>query len=174
MIISGAVVTVDGTMAGGGAATACKRAPWREATEWRDTAGSSSATSWSKTARNRAVAWRRSVMGIVTPAWRRALARSRLMAGDEVTLRAWTIVLGMEIAAVAVAVYGFGVLVLLVGAPLVVASVVTLAVVRFSEIARQRRAAVAEDDRPAYPCGLMSGFFDAPTRSFVGSGISPN
>ncbi len=83
-------------------------------------------------------------------------------------VRLWTAVLGMEIVAVAVAVFGFGWLVLLAGVPLIIATVLIIAVVKFSEIARSRRALrehKRDPERTVYVApigqrGLMSGFFD--------------
>jgi hypothetical protein len=76
-------------------------------------------------------------------------------------LRLWTVVLAMEIAAVAAAVWLFGYLVLLVGAPLIVATVCVLVVVRLSEAARARQQARAGTVviEPVPQAGLMSGFF---------------
>lgn len=87
-------------------------------------------------------------------------------------LRMGTVVLGMEIAAVAVAVYGFGLLVLLVGVPLIVVTVLIVLVAAVSERnrrSRQARADQAEHARAIDPegtvylgRGLMSGFFELP------------
>lgn len=87
-------------------------------------------------------------------------------------LRMGALVIGMEIAAVAVAVYGFGVLVLLVGVPLVVVTVLIVLVAALSERnrrVRQERAEQAAQARTIDPegtvylgRGLMSGFFELP------------
>lgn len=88
-------------------------------------------------------------------------------------VRLWILVLAMEIAAVVVAVLGFGWLILLVGAPLVVATVCLLGVVKLSDVRQsrhQQRTEVAANDpeltvilRPQ--AGLMSGFFEMPART---------
>jgi hypothetical protein len=83
-------------------------------------------------------------------------------------LRLWTVVLAMEVVAVAAAVWVFGYLVLLIGAPLIVATVCVLVVARVSDTARARRQARAESERtvvfhPVPQAGLMSGFF-TPTK----------
>lgn len=87
-------------------------------------------------------------------------------------LRMGALVIGMEIAAVAVAVYGFGWLVLLVGAPLIVVTVLIVLVAAVSERTRrlrQHRVDEAEHARAVDPestvylgRGLMSGFFELP------------
>lgn len=87
-------------------------------------------------------------------------------------LRMGAVVLGMEIAAVAVAVYGFGLLVLLVGVPLIVVTVLIVLVAAVSERnrrIRQERDDQAERARAVDPegtvylgRGLMSGFFELP------------
>ncbi|MGI5126463.1 hypothetical protein ACQEVB_06555 [Pseudonocardia sp. CA-107938] len=83
-----------------------------------------------------------------------------------------TVVLGMEIAAVAFAVYGFGWLVLLIGVPLIVGTLLIVLVATVSERnrrIRQERAEQAEQARKLDPegtvylgRGLMSGFFELP------------
>jgi len=87
-------------------------------------------------------------------------------------LRMGALVLGMEIAAVAFAVYGFGWLVLLVGVPLIIATLLIVLVAAVSE--RNRKARQARDDEAAQARkldpegtvylgrGLMSGFFELP------------
>lgn len=87
-------------------------------------------------------------------------------------LRMGALVLGMEIAAVAFAVYGFGWLVLLVGAPLILVTLLIVLVAAMSE--RNRRLRQARDDEAAQVRkldpegtvylgrGLMSGFFELP------------
>lgn len=93
-------------------------------------------------------------------------------------VRMWALVLGMEIVAVAVAVLGFGWLVLLVGAPLIVVTMLIVLVVWMSEgvrLHRQHRVAAADEARandpertvvfaPVTQRGLMSGFFELPGR----------
>jgi hypothetical protein len=71
-------------------------------------------------------------------------------------------IVGMELAALTVAVLAFGWAVLLVGAPLLVGTLVVLAVVRLWELVRsrlERRRATRWDQAAALPEGLMSGFF---------------
>lgn len=87
-------------------------------------------------------------------------------------LRMGALVIGMEVAAVGVAVYGFGVLVLLIGVPLIVVTVLIVLVAAVSERnrrVRQERAEAAEEARAIDPegtvylgRGLMSGFFELP------------
>lgn len=72
-------------------------------------------------------------------------------------------VVGMELAALIVAVLAFGWPVLLVGAPLLVITLVALVVVRGWELARRgldRRRARRWDQSAAMQGGLMSGFFE--------------
>jgi hypothetical protein len=72
-------------------------------------------------------------------------------------------VIGMELAALVVAVLAFGWPVLLVGVPLFVGTVIALAVVRLWETARrhlERRRAARFDPAATLPSGLMSGFFE--------------
>jgi hypothetical protein len=68
----------------------------------------------------------------------------------------------MELAALTVAVLAFGWPVLLVGAPLVVGSVIVLAVVRLCEAVRQRRERrmISRWGPATTPRGLMTGFFE--------------
>ncbi|MCU1664097.1 MAG: hypothetical protein QOI36_2665 [Pseudonocardiales bacterium] len=71
-------------------------------------------------------------------------------------------VIAMEIAALSVAYVAFGWLVLLVGAPLVLGTVLVLAFVRASEGPRRKlheHRAERWDPRSAVAGGLMSGFF---------------
>lgn len=71
-------------------------------------------------------------------------------------------VVGMELAALLVAVGAFGWPSLLVGVPLLVGTVVALVVVRVWELVRrrvERRRAARWDQAEAVPGGLMSGFF---------------
>jgi hypothetical protein len=72
-------------------------------------------------------------------------------------------IVGMELAALIVAVLAFGWPVLLVGAPLLVGTLVALAVVRVWELVRrglERRRSRRWDQSAALPDGLMSGFFE--------------
>jgi hypothetical protein len=74
-------------------------------------------------------------------------------------------IIAMEIAALAVGYLAFDAAALLVGAPILMATVLVLLVVRASEIPRRRLAAQREsrwDPEAALPGGLMSGFFEAP------------
>jgi hypothetical protein len=71
-------------------------------------------------------------------------------------------VIAMELAALGVAYVGFGWLVLLVGAPVVLGTVLVLAFVGMSEKPRQmlhEHRAQRWDPRQAVAGGLMSGFF---------------
>jgi hypothetical protein len=71
-------------------------------------------------------------------------------------------IVGMELAALTVAVLAFGWAVLLVGAPLFVGTLVVLAVVRLWELVRsrlERRRETRWDEAATLPEGLMSGFF---------------
>lgn len=71
-------------------------------------------------------------------------------------------VVGMELAALVVAVLAFGWPVLLVGAPLLVGTLVMLVVVRLWELVRRRleqHRSTRWDQAAALPDGLMSGFF---------------
>ncbi|MDN5857478.1 MAG: hypothetical protein L0H84_02545 [Pseudonocardia sp.] len=87
-------------------------------------------------------------------------------------LRVGAVLVGMELAAVAVAVYGFGPLVLLVGVPLIVVTVLIMLVAAAAERARRQRTERAEQaahtraidpDSTVYlGRGLMSGFFELP------------
>ncbi|NMH98937.1 hypothetical protein [Pseudonocardia acidicola] len=74
-------------------------------------------------------------------------------------------VIAMEVAALVVAYLAFGWLVLLVGAPLLVGTVLVLVAVRATEVARRKlqdlRPTRWDIDAPA-PGGLMSGFFEIP------------
>ncbi|MFC5996034.1 hypothetical protein ACFQE5_17655 [Pseudonocardia hispaniensis] len=74
-------------------------------------------------------------------------------------------VMGMEIAALVFAYLAFGWPVLLIGAPVLVGTVLLLLVVRASEAPRRRlqaaRATRWETQTPL-PGGLMSGFFEIP------------
>lgn len=72
-------------------------------------------------------------------------------------------VVGMATAALVVAVLAFGWPVLLLGAPLFVATLVALAVVKLWEVPRRRleeHRATRWDPAAATPGGLMSGFFE--------------
>lgn len=72
-------------------------------------------------------------------------------------------VVGMEAAALLVAVLAFGWPVLLVGVPLLVATLVALLVIRLWDVARRRleRRRAARWETTAVPSGgLMSGFFE--------------
>ncbi len=71
-------------------------------------------------------------------------------------------IVGLELAALIVAVLAFGWPVLLVGVPLLVCTLVALAVVRLWELVRRRldrQQATRWDQAAALPEGLMSGFF---------------
>jgi hypothetical protein len=71
-------------------------------------------------------------------------------------------VVGMELAALIVAVLAFGWPVLLVGVPLFVGTLVALVLVRLWELVRsrvERQRATRWDQAAAVPEGLMSGFF---------------
>jgi hypothetical protein len=72
-------------------------------------------------------------------------------------------VIGMEVAALAVAYVYFGWPVLLVGAPALVGTLLVLLFVRASEGLRRRlheHRAARWDQNAALPGGLMSGFFE--------------
>ncbi|WP_219413877.1 hypothetical protein [Pseudonocardia nigra] len=72
-------------------------------------------------------------------------------------------VVALEVAAVVVAYLAFGWPVLLVGAPLLVGTVLVFALVRASEGPRrklQEQRAARWDTTAATPGGLMSGFFE--------------
>jgi hypothetical protein len=74
-------------------------------------------------------------------------------------------ILGMEIAALAVGYLAFDAAALLVGAPLILGTLLVLLVVRASEAPRRRLAeqrAARWDPDAVQPGGLMSGFFEAP------------
>ena len=76
--------------------------------------------------------------------------------------RMGAVIVGMELAALLVAVLAFGWPTLVVLAPLFVATLVAFAVFRlwaWVEPVRERRA-VAGYREPAHPGGLMSGFFE--------------
>lgn len=92
-------------------------------------------------------------------------------------LRMGALVLGMEIAAVAFAVYGFGWLVMLVGAPLILVTLLIVLVAAVSERNRRRRQARADEAAQVQKLdpegtvylgrGLMSGFFELPGAAAV-------
>ncbi|MBC8092203.1 MAG: hypothetical protein H7Y15_09760 [Pseudonocardia sp.] len=75
-------------------------------------------------------------------------------------------VVALAVAALVVAVVGFGPVALVVGAPLLMATVLTLVVLRLSQAPRrrlsERRSARWEHETPEQG-GLMSGFFEVPT-----------
>lgn len=76
-------------------------------------------------------------------------------------------IIAMEIAALVVGYLAFDLAALLVGGPILVITLVLLAVVKFSEAPRRRlqeRRATRWDPDAAAPGGLMSGFFEAPRR----------
>ena len=78
-------------------------------------------------------------------------------------LRMGAMVVGMELAAGLVAYGYFGWPVLLIGAPVVVLTLVALLVIRASEAPRrilQDHRAARWDPDAALPGGLMSGFFE--------------
>jgi hypothetical protein len=80
-------------------------------------------------------------------------------------MRLGAAVVAMQVAALLLAVWAFGAVGLVAGAPLVVATVLVLALVRLSRgplrRLEERRSARWEHDAPE-PGGLMSGFFEAP------------
>ena len=72
-------------------------------------------------------------------------------------------IVAMELAALVVAVLAFGWAVLLVGAPLLVGTLVALAVIRlweFVQVRIERSRAARWEQGPAMTGGLMSGFFE--------------
>jgi small-conductance mechanosensitive channel len=74
-------------------------------------------------------------------------------------------IIAMEIVALAVGYLAFDAAALLVGAPIVMATLLVLIVVRAAEIPRRRLAAQRAtrwDPEAVQPGGLMSGFFEAP------------
>ncbi|WP_214406008.1 hypothetical protein [Pseudonocardia lacus] len=74
-------------------------------------------------------------------------------------------IIAMEIAALAVGYLAFDAAALLVGAPIIMATLLVLLVLRAAEIPRRRLAAQRAsrwDPDAALPGGLMSGFFEAP------------
>ena len=74
-------------------------------------------------------------------------------------------IIAMEIAALVVGYLAFDMAALLVGAPLLMVTVLVLLVVRASEAPRRRLAeqrASRWDPEAAQPGGLMSGFFEVP------------
>ena len=76
------------------------------------------------------------------------------------------LVIGLEAAALVVALLAFGWPVLLVGAPLVVGTALVLLAVHLSERPRRRLAAAraARHVEPPAQGGLMSGFFEVSAR----------
>lgn len=79
-----------------------------------------------------------------------------------------SLVVGMEVAAVAVAVLAFGWPVLLVGVPLLVGTLIVLAAVALSEKPRRKleaQRATRFNPEVAAQGGLMSGFFEIPRQS---------
>lgn len=80
-------------------------------------------------------------------------------------MRLGAAVVAMQVAAVLLAVWAFGPVALVIGAPLVVAAALLPAMGWLSRGARrrseERRSARWEHDTPE-PGGLMSGFFEAP------------
>lgn len=77
-------------------------------------------------------------------------------------------IIAMEVAALAVAYLAFGWPVLMVGAPLLLGTVLVLVVVRVSEGPRRRlqeHRATRWDPTATVPGGLMSGFFEMPAQS---------
>lgn len=82
--------------------------------------------------------------------------------------RMGSVVVGMEVAALLVAYLAFGWPVLLIGAPLLVGTVLMFAMLRVSETPRRRlqeRRAAQWDPAAALPGGLMSGFFEIPAQN---------
>jgi hypothetical protein len=82
-------------------------------------------------------------------------------------LRLGAAVIAMETAALVVALMGFGWPVLLVGAPLMVGTVLVLIFVRLSEAPRrllQAHRAAHWDPEAAVQGGLLSGFFEIPAQ----------
>jgi uncharacterized membrane protein len=80
-------------------------------------------------------------------------------------VRVGATIVAMEVAALAVGYLAFDLGALLVGAPLLMATVLVLVVVRASEAPRRRlreHRATRWDPDAALPGGLMSGFFEAP------------
>lgn len=72
-------------------------------------------------------------------------------------------VVALQVVAFAVAVWAFGLPAAVIGAPLLLATVLVLALVRLSEGPRRRlaaRRAARWDQDAAEPGGLMSGFFE--------------
>jgi uncharacterized membrane protein YfcA len=77
-------------------------------------------------------------------------------------------VVAMEIGALAVAYLAFGWPVLVIGALLLLGTVLVLLVVRASEAPRRRlqeQRAARWDESAAVPGGLMSGFFEVPAQA---------
>jgi uncharacterized membrane protein len=80
-------------------------------------------------------------------------------------VRVGAVIVAMEVVALVVGYLAFDVGALLVGAPLLIATVLVLVVVRASEAPRRRlheHRATRWDPDAALPGGLMSGFFEAP------------
>lgn len=87
--------------------------------------------------------------------------------GRTAVLRLGAMVVAMELAALTVAYASFGWPVLLIGAPVLVGTVLVLLFVRAFEGPRrklQERRAARWDPEAAPPGGLMSGFFEAQKR----------
>jgi hypothetical protein len=85
-----------------------------------------------------------------------------------VFLRLGAAVVAMETVALVLALWAFGWPVLLVGALLLVGTLLVLAVVRLSEVPRRRlqeHRAGRWDPEAAIPGGLMSGFFEVPAQA---------
>lgn len=82
-------------------------------------------------------------------------------------MRMGAAVVAMEIAALAVAYLGFGRVIMVVGAPLLLGTVLVLLVVHLSEAPRRRldeHRAARWDTSAELPGGLMSGFFEIPAQ----------
>ena len=80
-------------------------------------------------------------------------------------IRVGAMIIAMEVAALAVGYLAFDLGALLVGVPLLLATVLVLVVVRATEAPRRRlheHRATRWDQDAALPGGLMSGFFEAP------------
>jgi len=80
-----------------------------------------------------------------------------------VQVRLWAALVAMEVAALVVALWAFGWPVLLIGAPLLVATLILVVALRLSEGPRRRlreHRATRFDPKAALPGGLMSGFFE--------------
>lgn len=80
--------------------------------------------------------------------------------------RATVMVIGLEAAAVVVAVLAFGWPVLVIGVPALVGTALVLLFVRLSERPRARlaEARAARHEESPVPGGLMSGFFEVPVQ----------